>query len=102
VKAKFALFLSILLSFYLLADGIEISADLDDVSEQEVSSVEAFVSTHRFKEARRSHSRGNTSAAKFTSTVSADETRLPVSIRTKKPSPFSQQELYRFQQIFRL
>ena len=103
MKAKFALVLSLLLSFYLFADGIELDTDLDDVAEQEVSSVEAVVTTYRFKDSWRSRSRRRTTALMPLSGGFGDRAdNLLASARIKKLPIFSHQELYSFQQVFRL
>jgi hypothetical protein len=58
VKAKIALFLSLLLAFSLLADGIGVRADLDDdLKEEASSSTDALVISLRFKDSGRLRSR---------------------------------------------
>jgi hypothetical protein len=103
VKAKIALFLSLLLAFSLLADGIEVRADLDDDLKEEASSIDALVISLRFKDSGRLRSR------RITTNLSALSGGFGVRLenflstaRIKKPSTFSQQELYSLQQVYRL
>jgi len=102
VKAKIALLLSILLAFSLLADGIEVRADLDDDPEVEASSLDVLVISSRFKDSSRLRGRRaiNLSAMSGCFGVRSENSLSAASV--KKPSTFSQQELYSFQQVYRL
>jgi hypothetical protein len=103
VKAKIAFFLSLLLAFSLLADGIEIRADLEDDPEADASSIDALVISLRFKDSGRLRSRRTTThlSALSASFGVRSENFLSAAGR-KKPSTFSQQELYSLQKVYRL
>jgi hypothetical protein len=104
VKAKIALFLSLLLAFSLLADGIEVRADLDDDLKEEVSSIDALViSLLRFKDSGRLRSRRTTTnLSALSGGFGVRSENFLSAARIKKPSTFSQQELYSLQQVYRL
>ena len=103
MKAKIALFLSLLLAFSLLADGIEVRADLDDDPGEEASSIDALVISLRFKDSGRSRNRRATTNLSATSGAFGVRSENFLSAaRIKKPSTFSQQELYSLQQVYRL
>ena len=103
MKVKIALFLSVLLAFSLLADGIEERADLDDNPEEEASSIDAFVISSRFKDSGRLRSRRTTTNLSALSRgFGARSENFLSAARIKKPSTFSQQELYSLQQVYRL
>jgi len=103
VKAKIALFISVLLAFSLLADGIEVRAHLNDDLEEEAASIDALVISLRFKDSGRLRSRRTTTnlSALSGSFGVRSENFLSAS-RIRKPSTFSQQELYSLQQVYRL
>jgi hypothetical protein len=103
VKAKLALFLSLLLAFSLIADGIEARADLDDDPEAETSSMDVLVISSRLKDSTRLRGRRtkiNLSAPSGGFGAPAENFLSGAS--TKKPSTFSQQELYSLQKVYRL
>jgi hypothetical protein len=104
VKAKIALFLSLLLAFSLLADGIEVRADLDDDLKEEVSSIDALViSSLRFKDSGRLRSRRTTTnLSALSGGFGVRSENFLSAARIKKPSTCSQQELYSLQQVYRL
>jgi hypothetical protein len=103
VKAKIALLLSLLLAFSLLADGIEVRADLDDDPEADASSMDAIVISLRFKDSGRLRSRRTTNNLSALSGGFAVRSENFLSAaRIKKPATFSQQELYSLQQVYRL
>jgi len=103
VKTKLALFLSLLLAFSLIADGIEARADFDDDPEVETSSMDVLVIASRFKDSARLRGRRtkiNLSAP--SGGFGGPSENFLSAVRTKKASTFSQQELYSFQQVYRL
>ena len=103
MKAKIALFLSLLLAFSFFADGIDVRADLDDDAEEEASSIDALVISLRFRDSGRLRSRRTTT--KSSALPRGFGVRLKnflSAARIKKPSTFSQQELYSLQQVYRL
>jgi hypothetical protein len=103
VKAKIALFLSLLLAFSLLADGIGVRADLDDDLEEEASSIDALVISLRFKDSGRLRSRRTTTnLSALSGGFGVRSENFLSAARIKKPSTFSQQELYSLQQVYRL
>jgi len=103
VKAKIALFLSLLLAFSLFADGIDVRADLDDDAEAEASSIDALVISLRFKDSGRLRSRRTTTnSSALSGGFGVRSENFLSAARTKKPSTFSQQELYSLQQVYRL
>ena len=103
MKAKIALFLSIVLTFCLLGDSIEVRADLDGDLEEEASSIDALVISLRFKDSARLRSRRTTTNVSALSGGFGVRTENFLSAaRIKKPSTFSQQELYSLQQVYRL
>ena len=103
MKAKIALFLSLLLAFSLLADGIEVRADLDDDLKEEASSIDALVISLRFKDSGRLRSRRTTTNSSVLSGgFGVRSENFLSAARIKKPSTFSQQELYSLQQVYRL
>lgn len=103
MKAKIALFLSLLLAFSLLADGIEVRADLDDDLKEEASSIDALVISLRFKDSGRLRSRRTTTNfAALSGGFGVRSENFLSTARIKKPSTFSQQELYSLQQVYRL
>jgi hypothetical protein len=103
VKAKIALFLSLLLAFSLLADGIEVRADLDDDLKEEASSIDALVISLRFKDSGRLRSRRTTTnLSALSGGFGVRLENFLSTARIKKPSTFSQQELYSLQQVYRL
>jgi hypothetical protein len=103
VKAKIALFLSLLLAFFLLADGIEVRADLDDDLKEEASSIDALVTSLRFKDSGRLRSRRTTTnLSALSGGFGVRSENFLSAARIKKPSTFSQQELYSLQQVYRL
>ena len=103
MKAKIALLLSLLLAFFLIADGIEVRPDLDDNPEEEASSIDALVISLRFKDSARLRSRRTTTnlSARSGGFGARSENFLSAA-KIKKPSTFSQQELYSLQQVYRL
>ena len=103
MKAKIALFLSLLLAFSLLADGIEVRADLDDDLKEEASSIDALVISLRFKDSGRLRScRTTTNLSALSGGFGVRSENFLSTARIKKPSTFSQQELYSLQQVYRL
>ena len=103
MKAKIALFLSLLLAFSLLADGIEVRADLDDDLKEEASSIDALVISLRFKDSGRLRSRRTTTnLSALSGGFGVRLENFLSTARIKKPSTFSQQELYSLQQVYRL
>jgi hypothetical protein len=103
VKAKIALFLSLLLAFSLLADAIEVRADLDDDLKEEASSIDALVISLRFKDSGRLRSRRTTTnLSALSGGFGVRSENFLSTARIKKPSTFSQQELYSLQQVYRL
>ena len=103
MKAKIALFLSLLLAFSLLADGIEVRADLDDDLKEEASSIDALVISLRFKDSGRLRSRRTTTnLSALSGGFGVRSENFLSAARIKKPSIFSQQELYSLQQVYRL
>jgi hypothetical protein len=103
VKAKIALFLSLLFAFSLLADGIEVRADLDKDAEEEASSTDALVISLRFKDSGRLRSRRTTTnSSALSGGFGVRSENFLSAARIKKPSTFSQQELYSLQQVYRL
>ena len=103
MKAKIALFLSLLLAFSLLADGIEVRADLDDDLKEEASSIDALVISLRFKDSGRLRSRRTTTnSSALSAGFGVRSENFLSAARIKKPSIFSQQELYSLQQVYRL
>ena len=103
MKAKIALFLSLLLAFSLLADGIEMRADLDDDLKEEASSIDALVISLRFKDSGRLRSRRTTTnLSALSGGFGVRSENFLSTARIKKPSTFSQQELYSLQQVYRL
>ena len=103
MKAKIALFLSLLLAFSLLADGIEVRADLDDDLKEEASSIDALVISLRFKDSGRLFSRRTTTnLSALSGGFGVRSENFLSAARIKKPSTFSQQELYSLQQVYRL
>lgn len=103
MKAKIALFLSLLLAFSLLADGIEVRADLDDDLKEEASSIDDLVISLRFKDSGRLRSRRTTTnLSALSGGFGVRSENFLSTARIKKPSTFSQQELYSLQQVYRL
>ncbi len=103
MKAKIALFLSLLLAFSLLADGIEVRADLDDDLKEEAFSIDALVISLRFKDSGRLRSRRTTTnLSALSGGFGVRSENFLSTARIKKPSTFSQQELYSLQQVYRL
>ena len=103
MKAKIALFLSLLLAFSLLADGIEVRADLDDDLKEEASSIDALVISLRFKDSGRLRNRRTTTnLSALSGGFGVRSENFLSTARIKKPSTFSQQELYSLQQVYRL
>lgn len=101
MKAKIALFLSLFLAFSLLADGIEVRSDLNDDIEEEASSIDALVISLRFKDSARLRNRRITTNLSSGGFGVRSENFLSAA-GIKKPSTFSQQELYSLQQVYRL
>jgi hypothetical protein len=103
VKVKIALLLSLLLAFSLLADGIEVRADLDDDLEADAASMDAIVISLRFKDSGRLRSRRTTTnLSALSGGFGVRSENFLSAARIKKPSTFSQQELYSLQQVYRL
>jgi hypothetical protein len=103
VKAKIALFLSLLLAFSLLADGIEVRADLDGDLEEEAASIDALVIALKFKDSGRLRSRRTTiNLSERSGGFGVRSENFLSAARIKKPSTLSQQELYSLQQVYRL
>lgn len=103
MKAKIALFLSFLLAFCLFADGIEVRADFDDDLEEEASSIDTLVISLRFKDSARLRSRRTTTnLSALSGGFGVRKENFLSAARIKKPSTFSQQELYSLQQVYRL
>ena len=103
MKTKIAFFLSLLLAFSLLADGIEVRADLDDDPEADGSSMDALVISLRFKDSGRLRSRRTTTRLSALSASFGVRSENFLSVAgIKKPSTFSQQELYSLQKVYRL
>ena len=103
MKAKLALLLSLVLALCLLADSTEVRADLDNDLEEEASSIDALVTSLRFKYSGRLRSRritNNSSSLSRGFLGRSENYRSAAGI--KKPSIFSQQELYSLQQVYRL
>ena len=98
MKAKIALVLSLLLVIYLFVDGIDVRTDLDDAVEEEVSSIDALVSSVRLKDSWRVRSRRSTLSGGFG--VQTDD--FLSAARVKKPPIFAHPELYILQQVYRL
>ena len=103
MKAKIALLLSLLLALCLIADGIEARADLDDDPEAETSSMDVLVIASRFKDSARLRGRRTkiNLSAPSGGFGGLSENFLSAT-RIKKPSTFSQQELYSLQRVYRL
>jgi hypothetical protein len=103
VKTKIVLVLSILLVFSLLADGIDVRGDFDDDPEEEASSIDARAISLRFKDSGRlrTHQPGTKFSALPRGFGARSENFLSAA-RIKKPSGFSQQELYSLQRVYRL
>jgi hypothetical protein len=103
VKVQIALFLSLLLTFSVLADGIAVRAELDDDPEAEASSIDALVISLRFNDSGRLRGRRTTTTSTMLSGgFGARSKNFLSAARIKKPSTFSQQELYSLQQVYRL
>ena len=103
MKAKLAFFLSLLLAFSLIADGIEARADFDDDPEAETSLMDVLVISSRFKDSARLRGRRtkiNLSAP--SGGFGGPAENFLSAARIKKPSTFSQQELYSLQRVYRL
>jgi hypothetical protein len=103
VKNKIVLFLSIILVFSLLADGIDVRADFADDVEEEASSIDAlalFLQAKDSGQSRRRHP-ASKSLAQPRSFGAQAENFLSAA-RIKKPSSFLQQELYSLQRVYRL
>ncbi|TAJ98593.1 hypothetical protein EPO44_11400 [bacterium] len=103
-KIAFLVSLLFLVSGALLADGIEVCADLDDSAEEEASSVQDLGISLR------SNCSGGFRSRQVRSKLSVKllrgfHARLDNFLsagRIKKPAGFSQQELYRLQEVYRL
>ena len=103
MKAKLALFLSLLLAFSLIADGIEARADFDDDPEAETSSLDVLVISSRVKDSPRLRSRRTTiNLSASSGGFAVPSENFLSAARIKKPSIFSQQELYSLQRVYRL
>jgi len=102
VQAKIALVFSFLFAFYLFADGIQVGPELDDVTEEESSSIDYLVISLRFKDSLRSRSRRSPTNTKTPFGFGIRSDHLLSAARVKKPPIFSQQELYSLQQVYRL
>jgi len=103
VKAKIAVFISVLLAFSLLADGIEARAHLNDDLEEEAASIHALVISLRFKDSGRLRSRRTTTnLSALAGGFGVRSENFLSAARIRKPSTFSQQELYSLQQVYRL
>ena len=106
MKAKIALFVSLffLVSGAPLTDGIEVGADLDDGAEEEASSIDEFAISLRPRHSRSFRSRQVRSklSVKSLRGFRARPEHFLSAGRMKKPSGFSQQELYRLQEVYRL
>ena len=103
MKTKLALFLSLLLAFSVIADGIEARADFDDDPEAETSSMDVLVIASRFKDSARLRGRRTTIKVSAPSGgFGAPAENFLSAARIKKPSTFSQQELYSLQRVYRL
>ena len=103
MKAKLAFFLSLLLAFSLIADGIEARADFDDDPEAETSSMDVLVVSSRLKDSTRLRGRRATvNLSAPSGGFGGPSENFLSAARTKKPSTFSQQELYSLQQVYRL
>jgi len=103
---KIAFFVSFLFLFSgaPLADGIEVLADLDDSAEEEASSVDDFNISSRSGHSRAFRNRQvrNKLSVKLLPGFRARPGHFLSVGRTTKPSGFSQQELYRLQEVYRL
>jgi hypothetical protein len=102
VKAKIALFLSLLLVFFLFADGIEVRAELEDDLDEEAASVDALAISLRLKDSGRLRSRRATTNLPSPRGFGARSENFLAAARIKKPPTFSQQELYSLQRVYRL
>ena len=103
MKAKIVLFISVLLAFSLLADGIEMRADLNTDLEKEAASIDALVISLRFKDSGRLRSRRTTTnLSALSGGFGVRSENFLSASRIRKPSTFSQQELYSLQQVYRL
>ncbi len=106
MKTKIALLVSLLflVSGGLLADGLEIRADLDDSAEEEASSVQDLGISLRSNHSGGFRSRPVRSklSVKLLRGFHARSGHFLSAGRIKNPSGFSQQELYRLQEVYRL
>jgi len=103
VKTRVVLFLSILLVFSLLADGIDVRADFDDAVEEDAASLDVLAILLRFRDSGhlRRGNPGSKSLAQPRSFGTQAENFLSAA-RIKKPSSVSQQDLYSLQRVYRL
>ncbi len=103
-KIAFLVSLLFLVSGALLADGIEVRADLDDSAEEEASSVQDLGISLRSNRSEGFRSRPVRSklSVKLPRGFHARLGNFLSAGRIKKPSGFSQQELYRLQEVYRL
>ena len=103
MKAKIALLISVLLAFSLLTDGIEVRAHLNDDLEEEAASIDALAISLRFKDSGRLRSRRTTTnLSALSGGFGVRSESFLSAARIRKPSTFSQQELYSLQQVYRL
>ncbi len=104
MKTKIALLLSFLLLFSVLADGIELRWELEDTPDEEASSLDdlaiSLKSNHSWRFRRRRA--GSKFLVKLLRGFSAAPKYLLSHPSKTIPSGFSQRELYRLQQVFRL
>lgn len=103
-KIAFLVSLFFLVSGALLADGIEARDDLDYGAEEEASSVHSLDNYLRPNHSGSFRSRQVRSefSLKLLRGFRARLGHFLSAGRTKKPSGFSQQELYRLQEVYRL
>jgi hypothetical protein len=90
------------LAFSLVSDGIEVRADLDDDPEAEASSMDALFVSLRFKDSGHLRSRRTTTNLSTSGSFGVRSENFLSAARIRKPSTFSQQELYSLQLVFRL
>ena len=106
MRTTIAVFLSLLFlasSGLLLTEAIEFRADLDEDAEEEASSTDDLISLRSNHSGRfRSRHVRSKLSIKLLPGFRAQLAHFLSADRIKKPSGFSQQELYRLQEVYRL
>jgi hypothetical protein len=104
VKTRIAFLLSFLLLFSVLADGIELRWELEDTPDEEASSLDDLAISLKSNHSWRFRSRraGSKFLVKLLRGFSAAPKYFLSHPSKTVPSGFSQQELYRLQEVFRL